>query len=306
MKSQIDKYLRYLQVEKNASPHTIASYRNDLSQFYKFLVKESGENAEPDIHSIDRLAIRLWLGELSEAGMARNSIARKVAAIRSFFKFHFKRGTIEKNPAHLLIVPKKEKRLPATIQPEEIKRMMEYASGDTPAEKQDRAILEVFYSTGIRLSELTSMNTDQLNFVQKQVKVTGKGNKQRIVPLGKFALDACKAHLESREELFGKRTDSDARKALFIAPSGHRIYPRLVRNIVKRYMDLASESSKKSPHVLRHSFATHLLDSGADIRMIKELLGHANLSATQVYTHTSVERLKKVYEQAHPRAEQKP
>jgi len=235
--------------------------------------------------------------------MARNSIARKVASIRSFFKYCYKRGYITKNPAHLLIVPKKEKRLPSTVQIEEITRMMDLADGDSPAEKQNRAILELFYSTGIRLSELTELNVKDLNIKQKQVHVTGKGNKQRIIPLGTHAINACKAHLENRDQLFGKNTERDNRNALFISPTGKRAYPRMIQRIVKNYFELASESSKKSPHVLRHSFATHLLDAGADIRMIKELLGHANLSATQIYTHTSVERLKKVYDNAHPRAE---
>ncbi len=303
MRREIEKYLKYLKIEKNASRHTIISYENDLNQFTEFIESESENNEAIEPESIDRLSIRLWLGHLSEQGMARNSIARKVASIRSFFKYCFKRGYITKNPAHLLIVPKKEKRLPATIQSEDINRMMELADGDTPAEKQNRAILELFYSTGIRLSELTELNVKDLNFKQKQIHVTGKGNKQRIIPLGSHALNACKSHLETREQLFGKNTEPDDRQSLFISPTGKRSYPRMIQRIVKNYFELATESSKKSPHVLRHSFATHLLDAGADIRMIKELLGHANLSATQVYTHTSVERLKKVYDNAHPRAE---
>lgn len=303
MKREIEKYLKYLKIEKNASGHTIISYENDLTQFAAFLESQSEEKKAIVLENIDRLAIRLWLGHLSEIGMARNSIARKVASIRSFFKYCYKRGYITKNPAHLLIVPKKEKRLPSTVQIEEITRMMELADGDSPAEKQNRAILELFYSTGIRLSELTELNVKDLNIKQKQVHVTGKGNKQRIIPLGTHAINACKAHLENRDQLFGKNTERDNRNALFISPTGKRAYPRMIQRIVKNYFELASESSKKSPHVLRHSFATHLLDAGADIRMIKELLGHANLSATQIYTHTSVERLKKVYDNAHPRAE---
>lgn len=305
MQKLIDTYIRYLKVERNSSPHTLVSYRTDLEQFHQFL-QTYHELPDTDFPTtqVDRLMIRIWLGELSESGMKRNSIARKVASLRSFFKYCFKRGHITKNPAQLLIVPKKENRLPKTIQPKEVKKLMELADGDSPEARQNRAILELFYSSGIRLSELTELNIRDLNFNQAQLIVTGKGNKQRIVPLGKFAIDACKRHLQTREELYGKRTDGDARTSLFIAPSGHRIYPRFVQLMVKSYIEQVSEVTQKSPHVLRHSFATHLLDAGADIRIIKEFLGHANLSATQIYTHTSVERLKKVYNQAHPRAEQ--
>lgn len=305
MKSAIDKYLKYLRIERNASPHTITSYENDLNQFLEFLSQHFGlKDSEPDINSIERLTIRLWLGELTEQDYAKSSIARKVAALRSFFKYAFRRGLIERNPAHLLIVPKKNKSLPVTATPEDLDRMMEQAQGDNPRSAQDRAILELFYSTGIRLSEMVGLDTDDVNIELKQIKVLGKGSKQRIVPVGKRALEALMKHLRSRTSLFGARTDADARKALFLAFGGQRIYDRAVQRLVKDYLMRTSEVTQKSPHVLRHSFATHLLDKGADIRVIKELLGHANLAATQVYTHTSVERLKNVYELAHPRANQ--
>lgn len=305
MKSAIDKYLRYLKIERNASPHTITSYKNDLSQFLEFAEAYFGwEDEHRDLKSIERLTIRLWLGELTEAKLAKSTIARKVAALRSFFKYAFKRGFIDKNPAHLLIVPKKDKPLPKTATPEDLGRMMELAEGNSARSMQDRAILELFYSTGIRLSELVGLNTDDVNQELRQVKVLGKGSKQRIVPIGNQSLRALKKHLNNRDSLFGPRTDADARKALFLASGGQRIYPRAVQRLVKDYLMQASEVTQKSPHVLRHSFATHLLDKGADIRVIKELLGHANLAATQVYTHTSVERLKNVYNLAHPRANQ--
>jgi tyrosine recombinase XerC len=306
MKHWIEKYLRYLKIEKNASVHTITSYRTDLLQFLKFSSSEQEISPEQvDLASVNRLQIRLWLGALGEDGLARNTIARKVASIRSFFKYAYTRGAIIKNPAHLLIVPKAEKRLPKTVQVEEIRRMMELAGGDEPEKIQDRAILELFYSTGMRLSELTELNTDHVNISGRQILVHGKGNKQRIIPLGEEALKACKKHLKSRKELFSSKTDDDAKRALFLAPGGQRIYPRRVQLLVKGYLMKTSEVTQKSPHVLRHSFATHMLDAGADIRIIKEFLGHANLSATQIYTHTSVERLKQVYNKAHPRAENK-
>lgn len=303
MKALIEKYLKYLSVERNASRHTIISYENDLSSFLKFTAQnEDIEPEQVDINLITRLSIRLWLGHLSEKGLAKTSIARKVAALRSFFKYCFKRGHIDKNPAHLLVVPKKEQTLPKTATAEDIERMMNLVNTDTIRGLQDRAILELFYGTGMRLSELTELNITDIDLNQNQVIVKGKGNKQRIIPLGNTVSGILKEFIQKRSELYGKKTDGDAKKALFLAANGQRIYGRAVRYMVEKYLKQASEVTQKSPHVLRHSFATHMLDNGADIRIIKEFLGHANLAATQVYTHTSIDRLKNVYEQAHPRA----
>lgn len=297
------KYIKYLQIEKNASPHTIISYKTDLEQFEEFCKqKVETPDLSVDLNKIDRLLIRLWLGKLTEDGLKKSSIARKVASVRSFFKYCFKRGYIQKNPAHLLIVPKKDKKLPETVNPDDIRRMIDNIECSTPHKSQLKAILELFYCTGMRLSELVNLDIADIDFHSKQVKVTGKGNKQRIVPLGTKALLSLKEHLQTRHKLYASRTDHDAKNALFLAASGHRIYPRAVQKLVKKQLMAESEVTQKSPHVLRHSFATHMLDAGADIRIIKEFLGHANLSATQIYTHTSVERLKNVYEQAHPRA----
>lgn len=306
MKKAISKYLRYLKIERNASPHTITSYENDLNQFLTFCSAHFEEDEE-DVHLglVERITIRLWLGELSERGLAKSSIARKVAAVRSFFKYSFKRGIVEQNPAHLLVIPKKDKPLPKTANVKDLHRMMEMAKGNSPRSAQNRAILELLYGTGIRLSELVNLDIEDVNKTLNQIKVLGKGAKQRIVPFGDRAKEALLNHLKTKSELYGKRTDADARKAVFLAAGGQRIYPRAVQRIVKDFLQRASEVTQKSPHVLRHSFATHLLDQGADIRVIKELLGHANLAATQVYTHTSVERLKNVYELAHPRAKNK-
>lgn len=304
MKQWIEKYLNYLKIERNASPHTITSYRNDLNQFLSFLAEYAKcEEESVQINSVERLQIRLWLGDLSDKKMARNSIARKVASVRSFFKFAFVRGAVVKNPAHLLIVPKAEKRLPKTVQTTEIDQMMELADGDEPEQIQNRAILELFYATGMRLSELTELNIRDIHFDKRQVMVTGKGNKQRIIPLGTEAINACRRHVGTRQELFNFKTNADAKMALFLAPGGQRIYQRHIQRIIESFLKKTSEVTQKSPHVLRHSFATHMLNAGADIRIIKEFLGHADLSATQIYTHTSVERLKNVYSKAHPRAE---
>ncbi|MDZ7807072.1 MAG: tyrosine recombinase XerC [Gracilimonas sp.] len=303
MKALIEKYLKYLSVERNASEHTITSYRNDLETFLNFTAEvEDNDPEEVDLSTVTRLSIRLWLGDLSEKGMAKSTIARKVAALRSFFKYCFKRGHIDKNPAHFLVVPKKDKSLPKTATVEDIERLMDAVNTETTRGLQNRAILELFYGTGMRLSELTGLNLTDIDLKQKQVTVKGKGNKQRIIPLGNTVSKVLNEFIEKRPELYGDRTDADAKKALFIAASGQRIYDRAVGLIVEKYFKMTSEVTQKSPHVLRHSFATHMLDNGADIRIIKEFLGHANLAATQVYTHTSIDRLKNVYEQAHPRA----
>ncbi len=304
MKELILKFIRTLKTERNASKHTLTSYQNDLNQLLEFASAELAKPTEDVMaYEIDRLLIRLWLGDLSEKGSARNTVARKVASVRSFYKFCFKRGYVEKNPAHLLIIPKKEKRLPKTFQFREIEKMLELAEGSDPESVQERTIMELFYSTGIRLSELTSLNLTDIDLKQQQVTVFGKGRKQRIVPLGNEAISWCRQHIEGRSKLITGKSTNDAKKALFIAPMGGRMNPRKVQRIIKEYVTKASEASNKSPHTLRHSFATHMLDAGADIRLIKEFLGHSSLASTQIYTHTSVERLKKIYKQAHPRAE---
>src|SRR5690554_79440 len=303
MKAVIDKYLRYLKVEKNFSEHTIISYKTDLLSFLTFCAEQSEiEPEEVTISSITRLQIRLWLGDLSEQDFAKSTIARKVAALRSFFKYAFKRGHISKNPAHLLVIPKQDTILPKTVPPADLERMMDSVSTDTPAGKQNLAILELFYATGIRLNELIQLDVEHINFRQNQIIVLGKGNKQRIIPLGKQAVKALKNHLSEKDKLYGKRTDTDARRAVFIAAHGQRMYARNAQRIVQKYLTKTSEVTQKSQHVLRHSFAKNMLNNGADIRIIKEFLGHASLAATQKYTHTSVERLKNVYELAHPRA----
>ncbi len=306
MKEAIQKYLQYLKTERNVSKHTLISYRTDLFQFASFCSEQFDcDENKLSIHKLDRLIIRLWLGHLSDEGNKKSTIARKIAALRSFFNYCFKRGLIEKKPTQLLIVPKKGRPLPKTAALTDIKRMMELPDTSTPKGAQDGAVLELFYSTGIRLSELVQLNITDFDIASNQITVTGKGAKQRIAPVGTQAVSALKSHLSTREQLYGSKTDGDARKALFLASGGQRLYQRAVQRMVKSYLTRVSEVTQKSPHVLRHSFATHMLDKGADIRIIKELLGHASLASTQVYTHTSTERLKKVYSQAHPRAKQK-
>lgn len=293
MRETIDRFFKTLTIERNASPHTMAAYRRDVSQCLGFISGLLGvpvEELDPD--AITKTHLRLWIGDLSDRNLAKSSIARKVAAIRAFFRFTHKRGLTRNHPAATLLTPKKEKRLPKTVPMAGLNQLI-----DETTDPQKRAILELFYATGMRLSELVSLNVDDVDFQLRQVIVFGKGAKQRIIPFGTAAEDALRVWMRERV--------ASGTKALFVTPKGRRIYPKAVQRLVRTALLPIAEGAKRSPHVLRHSFATHLLDRGADIRIIKDLLGHANLSATQVYTHNSVERLKHLYEHAHPRAQQK-
>ncbi|MCA1802574.1 MAG: tyrosine recombinase XerC [Rhodothermaceae bacterium] len=305
MNSLIKKYLHYLKVEKNASPHTVLSYKTDLMQFSSYLVHQSSAPSSDviDVNTVDRSSIRMWLGRLSADGLNRSTIARKVASLRSFFKFCFKRGYIDTNPAQLLIIPRQGKRLPHTADENSVQAMLNSIAPESAIERQNRAILELFYGSGIRLAELIQLNADDIDFTRKQLKVTGKGNKERIVPAGEQALMALREHLQTRLAILNDDTVPADSNAMFITARGLRIYPQAVRKMVKKYMSLHTECEQKSPHTLRHSYATHMLDHGADIRVIKELLGHSSLAATQVYTHTGIDRLKQVYDKAHPRGQ---
>jgi len=303
MKQLIEKYVRYLKIERNASEYTIVSYQTDLNQLYVFCKKQlNKQNEEITVDQVTRYILRLWMGELSEKKLTRNTIARKTAAARSFFKYCFKRGYISYNPAQLLILPRREHKIPQTMTVDNIEDMLNLVEMDTPWNIQQKAILELFYGTGIRLSELVNLKIMDIDFRQQQIKIIGKGAKERIVPIGTKATTYLKLHLKNRRKLYSKATDEKDYKYVFLTKRGKKIYPRAVQRMVKYFINMVSEITQKSPHVLRHSFATHMLDRGADIRVIKEFLGHANLSATQIYTHTSVEHLRKVYESAHPRA----
>jgi len=294
------KYLTWLKIERNASPHTITSYERDLEDFFEFLSEYDAESVK-DANRVTRFTIRAWMGALSEKGLTKSSIARKVSTLRSFFKFAFSRGYIKDNPAALVQLPKKEKILPKSLIADDVEAMFEALGNETIWDIQNRAILELFYATGIRLSELIGLNLKDVDFHQSQIRVMGKGAKERIIPFGNKAGDALKAWLDVRSEVIFQKTTKTDSGAVFLTKKGKRIYPVAVQRIVKECIERVSEASKTSPHVLRHSFATHLLNKGADIRIIKELMGHANLTATQVYTSTSVERLKNIYENSHPR-----
>lgn len=285
----IEKFIRYLEIERNASRHTLINYSIDLKSLGEFLKEEP-------IEKVDYVSLRRYLAHIKEQNLSKVSIARKIASIRSFFKFLFREGIIKNNPASSLSTPKRDKHLPKFLDEKEIVVLLESPDRESEAGARDRAILETLYSTGIRVSELVGLNMDHIDQIGGVVKVFGKGKKERIVPIGERALQAIRDYLKK------KRPITRDTKALFFNKSGGRLTDRSVRRIINKYIIKASIQQKISPHTLRHSFATHMLDHGADLRSVQELLGHANLSTTQIYTHITTERLKSAYEKAHPRA----
>jgi integrase/recombinase XerC len=289
MKKYIEKFIRYLEIEKNYSKHTILNYRLDLEDFKQFL-------GNLDIENIDYLFLRKYLVALKEKQLCNRTINRQLSTLRSFFKFLTREGYLQTNPILSLSSPKLEKRLPQFLTEEEVNRLIAVTFAGKKTDERsfrDRAILETFYSTGIRISELVGLSIEDIDFIGGVAKVLGKGKKERIVPIGDTAITAIRDYLEKRK----KKSE-----ALFLNKSGRRMTDRGVRNAVKKYINLASIKSGVSAHTLRHSFATHLLNRGADLRSVQELLGHVNLSTTQIYTHLTTERLKHIYDKAHPRA----
>jgi tyrosine recombinase XerC len=282
----IEKFIRYLEIEKNYSRHTILNYRLDLEGFKKFL-------GATDPEGIDYLLLRKYLAQLRERNLHTRSVSRHLSTLRSFFKFLTREGFLKTNPIASLSSPKPEKHLPQFLTEEEVDKLIAVTSFKDERGLRDRAILETFYSTGMRISELVGLGVDDVDFIGGIVKVRGKGKKERIVPIGDHAISAIRGYLEKKE----KQTE-----AIFLNKNGRRITDRGVRIIVSKYIRLASIRQGISPHTLRHSFATHLLNRGADLRSVQELLGHANLATTQIYTHLTTERLKSVYDKAHPRA----
>ena len=301
MNEAIHRYLEHLERERGYSVHTLASYREDLQQFSDFLRRRFDRHGLA-LRDIDRSVIRLFLGELLEQHYAKSSIARKLACLKSFFKYLHASRMITHNPAGAVSSPRLEKRLPRFLDERTAARLMEQPDRSSAVGLRDAAILELFYGTGIRLSELLGLSPEDVDLRNDTMKVLGKGNKERIVPVGRQAKAAVKLYLAARGQLLPRRPGGTDTRALFLTSRGNPLHPKGVHLLVRRYISRVSEIEKKSPHVLRHSFATHLLDRGADLNAVKELLGHASLSTTQIYTHVSVERLKKVYAQAHPKA----
>lgn len=288
MDRYIEKFIRYLEIEKNYSKYTISNYRLDLEGFKKFL----GDAA---LEKIDYLVLRKYLAILKEKNLKNRTVGRHLSTLRSFFKFLIREGYLKTNPIASLSSPRQEKPLPLFLTEEEVTKLIDSVKLKDERGFRDRAVVETFYSTGIRVSELVGLNIEDVDFIGGVAKVIGKGKKERIVPIGDIALSAIRAYLEKR------RKEREA-GALFLNKSGKRITDRGIRNIIDKYIRIASIRQGVSPHTLRHSFATHLLNRGADLRSVQELLGHVNLSTTQIYTHLTTEKLKKVYDKAHPRA----
>ncbi|HVN47312.1 MAG TPA: tyrosine recombinase XerC [Bacteroidota bacterium] len=296
MEQVIRQFLEYLEVERNYSPHTITSYETDLLELLAFLQSEGIANVR-DIH---KETLRAFLGNLLDHGFSNRSAARKIASLRSFFHYLRRQKWIDGNPALALITPRTSKPLPTFLDEKAAEALMHAPDTTSIHGKRDAAILELFYSTGIRLSELIGLNVNDIQYRERVIKVFGKGRKERILPVGEKALQAIEKYLATRVDIH--RTNKAEAAPLFLTAGGKRMYPQAVGLLVRTYIRQVSEVEKQSPHVLRHSFATHLLNRGADLRAVKELLGHESLSTTQVYTHVSAARMKKVYESAHPKA----
>lgn len=301
---EVADFLRWLGAERNDSPHTVKAYGRDLEDFTGFLDGYYGSRTWKWA-GVDRLAIRGYLAHAARKGWSKRTMARALSALRSFYKFLNLHHGIEVNPARAASTPKLEKRLPGHLGRAEMDRLFALAdaraAGGTLQGWRNRAILEVFYATGMRLSELVGLDVEDVDLLADEVRVRGKGKKERLLPLGRAAVSALRDYLPMRDEAV-LEAKTPERRAMFVSERGRRLTGRAVQLIVRSFLDAVSDGQDVSTHSLRHSFATHLLDAGADLRAVQELLGHASLSTTQIYTHTSVERLKKVYHQAHPRA----
>lgn len=291
----IEKYIRYLRYERNYSSHTEISYSKDLHQFAAFL-----QNKHPDITltAIDGDIIRLWIVSLMEAGVSPRSVNRKLSALKSFYRYLLRVGETTLNPVKKVVGPKVKKAIPAFVKTADIEQILDGGDYDDTFESvRDHAILELFYVTGIRRAELIGIKDVDVDFGSKTVRVTGKRNKQRLIPLGDSMLDQIEGYISVRDSEIDNLSGY-----LFVKHDGEPLYPMLVHRIVTEMLKWISTLSKTSPHVLRHTFATDMLNNGADINAVKELLGHSSLASTEVYTHTSFEELKKIYNKAHPRA----
>ncbi|HMJ83786.1 MAG TPA: tyrosine recombinase XerC [Vicinamibacterales bacterium] len=321
MHEHLKRFLQFLRLNRNASPHTVRAYESDLSQFIAHAAAGAGvKRSELTPAQLDRSAIRRFLGELHELGQTRASAARKLAAVRTFLRYLRREGTIEDDPGALIATPKRDIRMPAHLSEQEIVALIAAAPDTTPLGRRDRAILELFYASGLRLSELVGLDLDDVNLSGRMSRVRGKGGKERLVPFNTSAAKAIRAYLNDREMLVRSvrsRADrprgpakaghyvpreSRQRNPLFVNYRGGRLTVRSVDRLVRRYVAATSARMGISPHALRHSFATHLLQRGADLRAIQELLGHAQLSTTQRYTHVNAAQLVEVYRKAHPRA----
>jgi integrase/recombinase XerC len=291
--SYIRKFLDHLRFEKRYSQHTIISYQNDLEQFFAFL----GQYGEMEINAITAAYVRSWLAELKGEGISSKSINRKISSLKSFFKFFMKQGVIKQTPMTTIVSPKINKRLPAFVEEKNTDTLFSYVEfTDDWKGRTERLILILFYNTGMRLSELINLKEKNIDKDYAQIKVLGKGNKERLIPVSKELLNEIEDYIDKKPVKLEGVTE------VFVNEKGKSLYPKYVYNTVKKYLGAVTTLDKKSPYVLRHTFATHLMNNGADLNAVKELLGHASLAATQVYTHNTIETLKDVYKKAHPKA----
>lgn len=301
MNNVIKEYGNYLTNEKDASTHTHKNYMADLRQFYDYMqTKHPGidTNQPQGLTEVDNVVVRGFLADLFKKNSAA-SVARKLASLRSFFQYWVKKGVLENNPAKDVASPKVPRRLPNFLSIDEVFRLLEGPKGTSPLAIRDRAILELLYASGLRVSELVGLDKNQLDFNQNVIRVIGKGDKERLVPVGTKAQDALKKYMELRTQLIGDGTNTEA---VFVNRRGGRLTPRSVERLIQKYIKVCGINKRVTPHVIRHTFATHLLNAGADLRGIQELLGHASLSTTQKYTHVSVDKLMEVYDKSHPKA----
>jgi len=292
---QIALFCSHLDTERNVSPHTLAAYRQDLEQLAAFIIREKDDSAT--VADVDHLLLRRYLALLGKS-VKKSSIGRKLAAIRSFFRYLLRCGVVTKNPAELIATPKKENRLPFHLDIDQVTTLVEAPANDQKHALRDRAILEMLYSCGLRVSEMTGLNIAELDLSGGMVRVMGKGGKERIVPVGSRAVTAIREYLTDRGDPAGNCP-------LFLNTRGQRINRRSVARIIDAHVLRIAAFKRVSPHILRHTFATHMLEGGADLRAIQELLGHASLSTTQKYTHVGIDRLMEVYDKAHPKAHTK-
>jgi integrase/recombinase XerC len=305
----VDEYLRHLEKERGLSPHTLTAYRRDLATFCAWLTQRYGISAW-QWEALTRNDLRGWLAQLQRAGLAKRSLARALSAVRSFYRWMHRDERVAVNPARTVGTPRLPRTLPAYLDTAQAALLMQHAAtraqGGRFSDMRNWAMVELFYSSGLRLSEVLGIDLPDLDLLTRQVKVRGKGRKERIVPIGEHASNALERYLSARDDLLTSLTQRAAarmdRRALFLSERGARVSQRAAFAGVVSLLEAVDEGAGFSPHSLRHTFATHLVDAGADLRAVQELLGHASISTTQVYTHTSVDRLKKVYRQAHPRA----
>ncbi len=298
----IEAFGRHMAIERNLSDRTMKSYLSDLRQYQAFLGQQAPSAGGGDGIPVDLVAIRSFLASLHRAKLKKATLSRKVAALRSFYRYLLREGRVPVNPADLIQTPRCEKYIPTVLSVDEVFSMMGVRFPRNAEGARDRAMIELFYSSGIRLSELAGLDVGDVDFAGGWIKVFGKGRKERVVPVGAPALEALREYLDKRDGLAGKGTDRGAQAALFISRRGMRMNPKGISRVVEKVVAASGIGRRISPHVLRHSFATHLLDAGADLRSIQELLGHSSLSTTQKYTSVSVSRLMEVYDKAHPRA----